>query len=186
MRDLRGARDRQHHRAALEQPGERDLARGRAVDLAMASRIVPGLREIARGERKPGDEADAVRLAVIQHVFAGAIDEIVAVLHRRDREHLRRGLDLGDRDLAQPGVTDDASSISDLDGVELLVARHLRVDAVQLPQPDLLDAELVTALARFGARYSGRPSGSHCPVRNGSARPWWRRECRHKDAAPRG
>ena len=28
------------------------------------------LGEVAGGERKPGDEADAVRLAIVQHVFA--------------------------------------------------------------------------------------------------------------------
>ena len=39
------------------------------------------LGEIAGGERKPRDEADAVRLAIIEHVLAAAIDEIVAVLH---------------------------------------------------------------------------------------------------------
>lgn len=40
---------------------------------------------------------------------------------------------------------------------ELLVARHLRVDAVQLPQPDPLDPELLAALDRLLAQIIRAP-----------------------------
>ena len=68
--------------------------------LAIRSRSEPLLRELPAGERKPGNEADAVLLAIIEHVLAAAIDEVVAVLHRRHLEHLGGGLDVGDRDVA--------------------------------------------------------------------------------------
>ena len=57
------------------------------MGLAMSSRIEP-LSQTACSQRIPGDEADAVLLAIIQHVFAAAIDEIVAVLHGRHFEYL--------------------------------------------------------------------------------------------------
>ena len=45
------------------------------------------------------------------------------------------------------------------DGIELLVARHVWVDAVQLPKTDLFDAELVPAHARFGDEVIGLSAG---------------------------
>ena len=134
-----------------------------------------GLGQIAGGQRKPGNEADAVRLAIVEHVLAAAIDEVVAVLHRRDLEDLGGGLDVGDRDFAQAGMADDAVVEQRLDRAELLVARHLRIDAVQLPQIDLLDAELLQALdAPRWRRYSGRPSGAQRSGPGASTRPWSR------------
>jgi hypothetical protein len=47
-------------------------------------------------------------------------------------------------------MADDALVEQGLDRAELLAARHAGVDAVQLPQVDPLDAELVQALARLG------------------------------------
>src|SRR6185437_422227 len=86
MSDLAGAGDRQHHRAALEQPGERDLA-GACLMLAR-DRVQrrAGPRRGAGVERRPGDEADVVLLAKIERRLARAVDEIIAVLHRGDRE----------------------------------------------------------------------------------------------------
>src|SRR5437763_12905805 len=59
-------RDRQHHRAAGQQPRERDLARRRAVGLGDLGDRAAGLGELARGPREPGDEADALLLAVLE------------------------------------------------------------------------------------------------------------------------
>ena len=64
--------------------------------------------EIARGQQKPRDEADAVPFAIIEHVLATAIDQIVAILHRRHREHLGSILDIGNRHLGEAGIADDA------------------------------------------------------------------------------
>ena len=48
------------------------------------------------------------------------------------------------------------------DGVELLVARHLRIDAVQLPEVDPLDAE--AAQARLRLRRAGIRGGRSAPT----------------------
>ena len=76
--------------------------------VAIVSSSAPGLREIAGGERKPRDEADAVALAVIEHALLRAVGQVVAVLHGGDLEQLAGGFDVGNRDFAQPGVADDA------------------------------------------------------------------------------
>src|SRR5262245_49019754 len=73
-----------------------------------------GLGESAGRKRKPRNEADAVRLAIVEHVLAAAIDEVVAILHRRHLEHLRGVVDVGDRNLAQAGMRMMPSSSSDL------------------------------------------------------------------------
>jgi nitrogen PTS system EIIA component len=77
------ARNGKHNRAALENPGESNLARSGAR-----------LGEATCSKREPGDEADAASLTIIQHVFTAAIDEIVAVLHGSHVEHLRGGFDV--------------------------------------------------------------------------------------------
>src|SRR5690606_31595004 len=107
------------------------------------------LREIARGQRVPGDEADAMALAVVENLLAGTVNEIVPVLHGAHLEDLRGFLDVGDGDLAQPRVSDDAAVEKRPDGVELLVARRLGIDAVKLPQVDPVDAEVAKALVRL-------------------------------------
>ena len=76
-----------------------------------------------------------------------ALDQVVLILHGRHREYSSRSLDVRDRDLAQPRMTDDALVQQLADGAELFVARHVWVDAVKLPEIDLVDAEpLETAL----------------------------------------
>src|SRR5262249_2050867 len=70
--------------------------------------------------------------------------------------------------LAQTRVLDDALVEQRFDGVELFAARHLRVDAVQLPQPDLLDAELLAASLRLGPEMVG--TAIHLPGAGARAR----------------
>ena len=59
MGDLAGAGDRQHDRAAHQQPGERDLARARLVGVGDGVEGRAFARKIAGIEREPRDEADA-------------------------------------------------------------------------------------------------------------------------------
>src|ERR1700677_2199376 len=138
MRHLRRAGDWQHDRAALQHPGERDLAGRGTIDFSdrVERRAWPG--QLAGAQREPGNEADAVALAMLQHILARPVGEIVAVLHRRDAEQLRGRFDLLDRDFAQTGMADDALVEQRLDRAELLVPRHAWIDAVQLPEIDLL------------------------------------------------
>src|SRR5690242_20172669 len=66
------------------------------------------LGEVARGEREPRDEADALLLAVLEDVLGLAGREVVEVLDRRDLEDLLGGLDLLDGDLGEAEVADEA------------------------------------------------------------------------------
>ena len=70
--DRAGAGDRQQHRRAREQPGERDLAGRRVVALGDLGDDAAGLGELARREREPREEAEAVALADVEHVLADA------------------------------------------------------------------------------------------------------------------
>ena len=82
----------------MQQPGERDLARAsRSWRSAASASGAARLGEVAGGEREPRDEADALLLAVVEHVLGRAVGEVVDVLHRGDREDLLGGLDLLDR-----------------------------------------------------------------------------------------
>ena len=96
MRDLVSARNGQHDGTALEHPCERDLAWGGVMSLGYGIQDRTTFGETACSQRIPGNEADPVLLAIIQHVFAAAIDEIVEVLHGRHVEHLRGGFDVSD------------------------------------------------------------------------------------------
>src|SRR5258708_33600732 len=98
--------------------------------------------QLAGRERKPGNEADMVGGAMGEHILAAAVDQVVAVLHRRHPKYLSGGRDVGHRDLAQSRMADDALVQQLTHGAELFVARHVRVDAMKLPEIDLLDAEL--------------------------------------------
>ena len=164
--DLRGPRDRQHNRTALEHPGQRDLARRGTVPLGDGVQQRSILGEIARCQRKPWDESDAVLCAIVEHILAGSVDQIVAVLHRRHPEDLGGRFDIFDRDFAQPGMADDAVVDQHFDGAELFLARHLWIDAMQLPQADLLDAEAEAARMRLLDQILG-PSQRDPPTRGG-------------------
>jgi len=145
VRGFRGARNGQHDWTALEKPGESDLARSSAMCLGyVVDRAA--LRKATGSDWSPGDETDAVLLAIIQHVFAAAIDEIVAVLNSRHFEQLQGGFDDGYGNVAQPSVTDDAIVLQRLDGRQLLVARHFRIDAVELPKLDPLKPQPLATL----------------------------------------
>ena len=96
MRDPGRAGNGEHDGTALEHPGKRDLARSGVMGLGYGIQDRAAFGETACSQRIPGNEADRVLFAIIQHVFAAAIDEIVAVLHGRQSEHLRGGFDISD------------------------------------------------------------------------------------------
>ena len=131
--DRARARDRQHHGATGEQPGERHLPGRRVVRGCDLGDRPARLGQLAGGQRELRDEADALLLAVLEDVLGLTVDEVVAVLHRGHLEDLLRRLDLLDGDLGQAEVTDLALVLELLHQPELLLARDLGVDAVQLP-----------------------------------------------------
>ena len=69
MGDLRCSGNRQHDWAALEEPGERDLARARVVRLRDLRQFAARLDKIAGGEREPRHEADALLLAMLEEYY---------------------------------------------------------------------------------------------------------------------
>ena len=92
--------------------------------------------QIARRQRKPGNKADVVLLAIIQHILAFPVGQIVAVLHRGDGKDFSRRFDFLDRNFAEAGMRNHAVVQQGFDRGELLVARYARIDAVQLPKSD--------------------------------------------------
>jgi hypothetical protein len=67
--DRAGARDRQHHGGAAQQPGQRELGVRRVVVLGDLVEQATGLGQVTRGDREPRDEADALALAVVEDVL---------------------------------------------------------------------------------------------------------------------
>src|SRR5258706_3279067 len=141
MGDSDSARNRQDHRAALEQPRECDLSNGGAMGLGDAIDAATRFGQLAGREWKPRNEPDIVGGTIGQHVLATSVDQVVAVLYCGHREDPAGSLDIGHRDFAQPGMADDALVQQLTHGSELVVAWHTGIDAMKLPQSDLFHAE---------------------------------------------
>src|SRR5260370_42492347 len=101
---------------------------------------------MAGGGRVRWDESYPAPFAVFEHVFAGAIDEVVTVLHRRDLEHPGCLFDLRNRHFTQARIANDPEIEQRLDRAELFIARHFRIDAMKLPKPDRFDAKTTAGL----------------------------------------
>src|SRR6185312_3034575 len=125
------------------------------------------LGQRAGAQREPGDEADPVARAVGAHLLAPALGQVVAVLDGGHREDLRRRLDVGDLRLAEPGVANEALVEQRLYGVELFVARDLRIDPVELPEVEPIDAQVTQALVRLLDKVLRSPE-RHPAVRAGA------------------
>src|SRR6267154_927715 len=157
--DARRAGDGEHHGGVPEQPRERHL-RGRRVQAPGDARHrAARLREIAREQREPRDEGDALALAMLEDLLRRlrlghrvALDEVVPVLHRDDRHELASPLDVRHGNLRQPDVTDLPLLLQIPQGTELIVERHGGIDAVELVQLDALELEPAQAGFTGGAQ----------------------------------
>ena len=98
-------------------------------------------REPSRGERCPRNEADILVRAIVEHVLALAVDEIVLILDGNDGEELFGRLDRLDIHFGKSDMADQAFLLHFGDHTELLLARHRRIDPVQLPEIDPLYPE---------------------------------------------
>ena len=141
MGDAYSTGDGQDDRASLQEPCERYLSRRGAARLRDAVDKTTGSGQLAGLEWKPRNEADVVGVAIRQHRFTAAVREVVAVLHRRHRKYPPSGFDVGHRDFAQPRMANDAVVKESAHSAELFVARDSRIDSMELPEIDLLDAE---------------------------------------------
>ena len=72
--------------------------------LRRLQRFETAARQIAGGERVPGNEADIMGLAIIEHFLAGAVGQIVEVLHAHDRDGPFGRRDLRGRDADNVGA----------------------------------------------------------------------------------
>jgi hypothetical protein len=145
---FRGAGNRQHHRAALQEPGQRH---GAGRDIVRMGDLVerPARRgQVTRRQGKPGNKADGVLFAIFQHRLALPVHQIVVVLHRGGGKHFACRFNFGHRHFAEPGMSNDAIVQQRLDGGELFAGCHLGINAVQLPQRDGLNPQPRPALVR--------------------------------------
>ena len=131
----------------------RGAIRGRARGCGAARR---GAVEDDRG---PGEEGDALALAVSKDLVRASIGGVVAVLHRH---HLtqRSGLDqLIHRDVGHADVADLARLLEFDEGSDGIGVRHLGVGHVDLEEIEALDPEPSEALVALLADVLGSPEG---------------------------
>ncbi len=147
--DPRRAGDGEHHRRAVEEPGEGDLGGRCAVALGdLAEGVV--VRQVAGGEREPRDEGDVLLGAVVDHLVPMPVAQVVLVLHRGDRQVLAGAADLLDARLREPDEADLALVEELLEDSHLVLEGHVRVDPVELVEIDALELEAAQApLAGF-------------------------------------
>src|SRR5712692_10547286 len=108
--------------------------------------------ELAGLQREPRDEADGLALTLDEHALPLAVGEVVSVLHGDHRKDAPRPLNLLDGRFRQTGVADLPLALKLADGVELLVLRDLRIDAMQLPQVNALQAQAPQTSFQFLAQ----------------------------------
>ena len=164
VRDARRAGDRQHHRRAGEQPGERELRRRRVESRSRCrSSGPPGPASSPVASGNHGMKPMPFASAVVEQRLRRAVGEVVAVLHRHDRSRSRcASTSSSTRHLGQADVADLALVLQRGQLADLVLERHLRVDAVELQEVDALDAEVAEAEVRpaGGGTRAGRPAAS--------------------------
>jgi hypothetical protein len=101
-------------------------------------------REWRGGEE--GDRRDVLALAKVHHVIGSAVGEVVAVLHRRDRDHGPCTLDLVHAHLGDADVP-DAPRVAVLpEDAQRLLEGHLGVDPMQVVKGDGVGVKSFEAL----------------------------------------
>src|SRR5438093_11045167 len=139
MGDAYCAGDGQDDRASLQEPCERYLSRRGAARLRDAVDKTTWSGQLAGLEWKPRNEADVVGVAIRQHRFTAAVDEVVAVLHRRHRKYTPSGVDVAHRDLPQPRMPNDPVVQHSAQRAEPFVPRYGRSGPLELPGLAWLD-----------------------------------------------
>src|SRR5205807_1164281 len=96
----RGPRNWQHPWRTLQQPGARDLDRFGMMGLRDAGQYI--VSNCSGSERKPGNEGDAVLLAIIDYVFPLPVKNAVTILNRDDSGNFLRALNVFTSNVGQP------------------------------------------------------------------------------------
>ena len=130
---------------------------GCAESLCSACECAARSREVAGCEREPGDEADALAGAVIEHVPGMPVDEVVPVLHRDDGRQSTYSGELCDTYLRQPDVTDLPLPLKIKQRTDLILHRNLGIDPMKLVEVNSLQLEPAKALIARRAEVHGAP-----------------------------
>lgn len=99
------------------------------------------LCQFACRQRKPGHKTDAIGFTVFQHIFIRTVGQIVPVLNSSDREYLSGSVNLRDRHLTQPGISDEALIDKGANGLKLLLCGTFGIDPVKLPEVNPLNPQ---------------------------------------------
>src|SRR5579872_3114065 len=134
-----GSRDRQRDGRAAEQPGQRNLQR-RGVDL-FRDAVEEFVRLAHLAERSPGNEGDAVLLAMVEEVVPLAVSEAVAVLYGDDGDDFAGALDVFEGDVGERDVADLALGAEVGEGFHGGVEGDGGVGDVELVDVDALEAQ---------------------------------------------
>src|ERR1700730_7836188 len=96
MRNRRSARDRQHHRRSLEEPGQRKLIDRDAGPFRFRCErtVWLGKRTSASADGRPRDKAELLLFAKGERLFRFAVDDVVLVLDADNRQNVSLVLDL--------------------------------------------------------------------------------------------
>ena len=158
-----GSGDGEGRGRAAEEPGKRDLL-GRGVqfagDVFEHLVAVTGL-----AERSPGDESDAILVAVVEEVIPLAIGEAVAVLDGDNGGESAGAFQVIHGDVAEADVADFALFLESDEGFDGSLEGDGRVGDVELVQGDAVETEAVEAsmdgfFEVFGAGVVGPLAGS--------------------------
>src|ERR1035438_3347397 len=106
----------------------------------MCCRVIR-LQQLPSGIGVPGQEADALLLAPIQHFLMTAVTETVSILDSCDIDKFARCFYFGGRYFVEADVANLALLLHALEGAERLFERRAGVDAVELVKIDALKLE---------------------------------------------
>src|SRR5215203_2953833 len=140
----------QHGRRVLQQPGEGDLEDRGAV--AFGDTIEDWVLEGSGREREPGNKGQTFAFTVCDLVLPLPIRHIVEVLHRDDWQHFASSLDLGYGDFRESNMPNEPFTLKLSHRLQLLLFGHLRIDPMELPQFDPLQAKSLQALLEIAAQ----------------------------------
>ena len=125
----------------MQQPGYGDLRRGGPQPLAERGEEAAVPAQVARRQGEPGDEPDALALALLDDILRSSVHQVVPVLHGRDRDDGSGRPDLVDADVGEPDEADLALALESGQLADLLLERDLGIDAVELEERDLLQPQ---------------------------------------------
>jgi len=126
------------------------LAAGTFRPAAIFSSGPPGCARLPVASGNQGMKPIFSRVAIRQHIFRSAIDEVVAILHRHYGRQFPHGFNLLDADFRQTDVMNFPCLPQIKQRADLIGHRHLAIDAMQLIEWNAIELQpLQASFARF-------------------------------------